>query len=86
MRFPTEYYQMKQTTKHYMPHLRESQLKGLTVEPVCRHDTSFPRTANRTLWYNAAVAERIFLSADPAQLYRRAFFHWKLMTENPGPR
>ncbi len=31
MRFPTEYYQMKQTTKHYMPHLRESQLKGLVL-------------------------------------------------------
>ena len=31
MRLPTEYYQMKQTTKHYMPHLRESQLKGLVL-------------------------------------------------------
>ena len=31
MRFPIEYYQMKQITKHYMPHLRQSQLKGLAL-------------------------------------------------------
>ncbi len=31
MRFPTEYYQMKQTIQYYMPHLRGSQLKGLVL-------------------------------------------------------
>ena len=31
MRHPSECYQMRQTIEHYMPHLRESQSKGLTL-------------------------------------------------------
>ena len=31
MRLPSECYQMRQTIEHYMPHLRESQSKGLTL-------------------------------------------------------
>ena len=31
MRFPAECYQMQQTMEYYMPHLRESQLKGLVL-------------------------------------------------------
>lgn len=31
MRLPSECYQMRQTIQHYMPHLRESQLNGLTL-------------------------------------------------------
>ena len=31
MRFPAECYQMQKSMEHYMPHLRESQLKGLVL-------------------------------------------------------
>ena len=31
MRLPSECYQMRQSIQHYMPHLRESQQKGLTL-------------------------------------------------------
>ena len=31
MRLPSEWYQMQQTIEQHMPHLRESQLKGLVL-------------------------------------------------------